>query len=228
MRILVAEGHPQAARAVVVRLRADGHAVDGERTVPRARAALMDVDYDCLVVGAHRPDEAVLALVAEARRDRAGRSVVVLAAADPEWRIAALAAGADVLLPRPVVLDELALHVRKLLVRRASRAPEPDGVVRLGRLSVHRERREVTVDGRRVGLTPTQYALLDHLVAHRDRVVTTAELLERGWDWTCAAKTNPLPVHMSRLRRTFQGVLRIDVTRGVGYRVAVEEPVHTS
>lgn len=224
MRVLVVDDEMRVCRSYSARLRADGHAVDEARSLPGARAALVDVDYDCVVVGTLAADGGPREMIAEARRQRPTRPVLVVSGGDDaDRRIEALEAGADDSIARPVSLDELSLRVRKLIVRGSSPRPA-DAAERLGRVALHRGRREVTVDGRRIGLTPIQYALFEYLLANRSRIVSAAELLQHCWDWNHPARANPLPPQISRLRKAFQGAVRIESTRGVGYRLRVVDP----
>lgn len=227
MRILLVDDQPRSSRVVAVRLRADGYAVDQVRSPDEARGAVRDVDYDGVVVSLGPDEAATLPLVRELSgpRPRPRRPVLVVGAGDdPDRRVAALEAGAHDHLVQPVNVVELSLRVRKLVLRAgAGAARVPGEEVRIGPLALHRGRREVTVRGRRVALTPTQYALFDHLLRHRGQVVATSDLLDHCWDWSRATKTNPLPVQISRLRKAFAGVARIEATRGVGYCLQVDE-----
>lgn len=213
----------QARHAYTVRLRADGHAVDGTDSFESARAALVDVDYDCVVVG-HLASADAQQMITEARRQRRARPVLVVAnEEDADHRVATLEAGADDLIARPVSLEELALRVRKLIVRGSSQRPS-DGLQQLGRVSLHRGRREVMVDGDQVSLTPIQYALFEHLLDNRKRTVSADELLQHCWDRNHPSRANPLPSQISRLRKALRGAVAIDAVRGLGYRMRIPDP----
>ncbi len=217
----------QARHAYAVRLRADGHAVDGMDSFESARAALVDVDYDCVVVG-HLASADAQQMITEARRQRRSRPVLVVSnEEDADHRVATLEAGADDLMARPVSLEELALRVRKLIVRGSSQRPN-DGHQQLGRVSLHRGRREVLVDGEQVSLTPIQYALFEHLLDNRKRTVSADELLQHCWDRNHPSRANPLPSQISRLRKALRGAVAIDAVRGLGYRMRVPDPPATA
>jgi DNA-binding response OmpR family regulator len=215
MRVLLLEDDPRLCDSVASRLRVDGHAVDEVRTLGAARSALMDCEYDCLVLDRLVPDGDSLTLVAALDAgDDPPPMLVVSALGDGDERMQALEAGADDYIAKPARLDELAIRVRKLLVRHTSEARGP---VRLGRVVVDRGRRDVQVDGLDIHLTPLQYSVLDYLVVHRDRMSSTEELLEHCWDRNRDVVANPLHSQICRLRKIFRGALRIDMVRGAGY-----------
>jgi two-component system copper resistance phosphate regulon response regulator CusR len=215
VRLLVLEDDVRLCEAYSRRLRAESFAVDEVGTIGRARHALLDVDYDCLVLDRLVPDGDSLELVAELSLQSRRPWVLVLSAlGDGDHRVRGLEAGADDYMPKPVRLEELALRVRKLVLRPVSAMPGP---LRLGRVTLDRGRREVLLDGARVHLTPTQYAVVEYLAANRDRLVTTQELLDHCWDRNVDVFASPVHSHISRLRRTFGAALRFDSVRGAGY-----------
>lgn len=225
MRVLVVADEPRSARRYVARLRADGHSVDPVRTAAEGAEAPTHTDYDGLVVALASEREA-LHLLVEARHQNPLLAALVVARRDEaEQRIAALEAGADDYLAQPVNLDELSLRVRKLLVRGSTRRRARLGsqIAEIGRVTLDQGRREVLVDGRRVVLTPIQYALLEQLLTHHDCVVRTRDLIDGCWDWARLSQANPLLPQMSRLRRAFRGVLRIEAVPQVGYRARLDD-----
>ncbi|HYI62129.1 MAG TPA: response regulator transcription factor [Acidimicrobiales bacterium] len=221
LRVLVLEDDPVLRRSFANRLRSEGHVVDEASTLAGARAALAEAEYGCLVLDRIVPDGDALELVAE-QRDQPGRAPVLvlsgLGAVDQ--RVKGLAVGADDYVSKPVRLKELALRVRNL----AEKAESSEwGPVHLGGVVVDRERDRVTMDGAEVHLTPHQHAVLDYLVAHRERMIATEELLEHCWDGGRPLFANPLHSQVTRLRRIFAGRLRIESVRGAGYVLKVDE-----
>lgn len=217
---------PASARHDHVRcLRADGHAVDDVRSLAEAADALVDVDYDGLVVGPSVPDGDVLAFVAAQRRAGSLRPILVVGGPPgPDARREAVAAGADDHLAEPVVLEELVLRVRTVLMRGPhATAPAPPDE-RIGRATLRRARREVEIDGRPVTLSTLQYAIFDHLVTHRDRLVPAEELLEQCWDATEPPTGRPLPPQLTRLRKALRGALVIETVAGQGVRLKPAPP----
>jgi len=103
-------------------------------------------------------------------------------------RVQGLNEGADDYLPKPFDLGELAARVRALLRRAevaADEGSEGDGSASLtvGRLRLDLRSRQVTVGESSVTLTPTEFDLLHHLMAHPDEVFAAEELLEQVWGY---------------------------------------------
>jgi two-component system copper resistance phosphate regulon response regulator CusR len=225
VRVLLLEDDLRLATSYTRRLRADGHVVVATVTIAQARAALADEDYDCLVLDRRVPDGDALEFVAELDGlSRRPRVLILSALGEPEQRVRGLEAGVDDYMTKPVYLDELAIRVRKLLARAA---PAPPATT-LGRIRVDHARAEVSLDGEPVRLTRMQYTVFDYLVAHRDRMVPTQELLDHCWDSHQRIIANPLHSQITRLRKRFRGALEIESVRGVGYSIRVVTPHETS
>ena len=139
-------------------------------------------------------------------------------------KIAALDAGADDYLTKPFGVGELLARLRAALRRTAQTANEP--VFTSGNLKVDLARRLVTVSGREVQLTPTEYGLLRVLVTHAGKVLTHHFLLREVWGTEYGEEFHMLHVNISNLRRKIEP----DSTRpqfiitepGVGYRLKAD------
>lgn len=156
-------------------------------------------------------------------RERSRTPVIVLSARDHELdKVNALDAGASDYLTKPFGVQELLARLRVAL-RHARELPELGPMLRVGPITVDRERREVHIDGRKVHLTKTEFDLLHVLARQAGKVVTHQVLLAEVWGAEAADKTHYLRVHMMALRRKLEhqpGRPRWLVTEpGVGYRL---------
>jgi two-component system, OmpR family, KDP operon response regulator KdpE len=175
--------------------------VDDEVEMQRAlRAGLRYHDFDVRAVGsgeealresaAWRPDVILLDLglpgmdgFATLRALRpATRAAVIVVSVMPGERdkVRALDLGADDYIVKPFGTEELVARIRAVLRRQADvSAGEP--IVRSGDLEIDLARRSVTVSGRSVRLTPTEYELLRYLALHAGKPVTHTTLLRQVW-----------------------------------------------
>jgi two-component system KDP operon response regulator KdpE len=176
--------------------------VDDEVEMQRAlRAGLGYHDFDVRAVGngedaireaaAWRPDVILLDLglpgaldgfgVLEALRPATRAAVIVVSVMPGERdKVRALDLGADDYLVKPFGTEELVARIRAVLRRQVDvSAGEP--VVRAGDLEINLARRSVTVRGRTVKLTPTEYELLRYLALHAGKPVTHSTLLRQVW-----------------------------------------------
>jgi two-component system KDP operon response regulator KdpE len=139
-------------------------------------------------------------------------------------KIAALDAGADDYLTKPFGVGELLARLRAALRRADQTTNEP--VFTSGSLKVDLARRLVTVSGREVQLTPTEYELLRVLITHAGKVLTHHHLLHEVWGAEYGEEFHMLHVNISNLRRKIElNPARpqfIITESGVGYRLRAD------
>ena len=130
--------------------------------------------------------------------------IIVLSVWNQETqKVAALDAGADDYVTKPFGMDELLARLRAA-VRRASPAPD-EPVVATGHFTVDLAAKRVTLaDGTAVGLTPTEWQLLEVLVRNRGRLVTQRQLLQEVWGPAYETESNYLRVYVAQLRRKLE------------------------
>ncbi|HZS02705.1 MAG TPA: response regulator transcription factor [Chloroflexota bacterium] len=225
-RILVVDDEPEILRALRTNLTAHGYEVLSATSGAEAQAAYAARRPDLILLDLGLPDMDGLALV-ERIRDHAATPIVVLSARGAERdKVRALDLGADDYLTKPFGMDELLARVRVALRHAAHPASGSAAVFRSGDLAVDLERRQVTVGGRQVRLTPTEYALLRAFITHPDKVLTRRMLLQEVWGPEYGTEAHYLHVYVASLRRK----LEADPQRprylltdpGVGYRFRTE------
>ncbi len=115
--------------------------------------------------------------------------------------------------------------------RRVSDVPLPACVLSAGDLRMDRDRHEVTRAGKHIHLSPMEYALLEHLLLHRDRVQTESRLMASVFGESPSSGCfNTLWVHMHRLRKKIDGrdaLALVHTIRGVGYILKTPLQPHT-
>jgi two-component system KDP operon response regulator KdpE len=158
-------------------------------------------------------------------RERSTVPILVLTALDEESdKVAAFDLGADDYLTKPFGVGELLARVQAVLRRSswAEPAPASGRVRRFGEVEVDLEGHGVTLGGRDVKLTPTEFALLAQLVSHPNKILTHRMLLQRVWGDQYGDEPEYLRVYMGRLRRKLErdpATPRHLVTEpGTGYR----------
>lgn len=215
--MLVVEDEPYMATAIRDGLRLEAIAADIAGDGDTALELLSINTYDIAVLDRDIPgpsgDEVAERIVASG----SGTPILMLTAAD---RLDDLATGfelgADDYLTKPFALRELVLRLRALDRRRAQSRPP---VWEIAGLRLDPFRREVYRDGRYVGLTRKQFAVLEVLVAAEGGVVSAEELLERAWDENADPFTNAVRITVSALRKRLGGPRIIATVPGVGYRI---------
>ena len=216
MRLLVVEDEARLAHALRRGLVAEGFAVDVAADGAAGLAAARDADYDAVLLDVMLPRLSGYDVVRSLRAEENWVPVMMISAKDGAHDQAdGLDWGADDYLVKPFSFVVLLARLRALLRRhRESRPPVlAHGVLRLDPAS-----HEVTLGGEPVALTPREYALLEYLLRHPDRVVTKLELLDHVWDVQATGDPNAVEVYVGYLRRKL-GAGLVETVRGAGYRL---------
>jgi two-component system KDP operon response regulator KdpE len=219
-RILVVDDEPQILRAVQMKLRGAGYAVD---TAATAAEALMKAGMRppaAIILDVLLPDGRGTDVCRELRAWYRAPIVVLSAVGEEKDKIEALDAGADDYVTKPFSGEELLARLRAVL-RRA--APSSDRLITIGDLVVDLEKRAVTIGDRAIALTPIEYDLLRVLAQNEGKLLTHPTLLREVWGPAFQEESNYLHVHISHLRRKIEP----DPARpryllnqaGVGYRI---------
>lgn len=148
--------------------------------------------------------------------------IIILSVRDREDdKVSALDAGADDYLTKPFGMGELLARIRVAMRHSVKTSDEP--VYELDQLRVDLARREVTLAGERVGLTPTEYELLRALVLNAGKVMTHNQLLRLVWGAPYVEESHLLRVNISNLRKKIEinpdQPKYIITEPGVGYRL---------
>jgi two-component system, OmpR family, KDP operon response regulator KdpE len=220
MRVLVVDDEPQILRALQIKLRGDGYAVDAAATMSDALAQAAMRPPDALIVDLILPDGSGTDLCRQLRRETQAPILILSAVGDEQEKIAALDAGADDYVTKPFSGDELLARLRAALRRTT---PPVDPVIEVGALRVDRDKRAVSVEGKPVQLTPIEYELLRLLAENEGKLLTHPAILRAVWGPAYTEESNYLHVYVSHLRRKIEP----DPARpryilnqpGVGYRL---------
>jgi DNA-binding response OmpR family regulator len=217
MRVLVAEDFEVLARAIATGLRREGMAVDVVLGGDDALESLAVTRYDVVVLDRDLPgthgDEVCRRIVAGGSGSRV---LMLTAASTVADRVDGLGLGADDYLPKPFDFAELVARIRAL-ARRPSVAVPP--VLTAGDLTVDPARRVSFRAGRRLDLSPKEFAVLECLLAAGDRIVPAEELLERVWDSAADPFTTAVKTTIRRLRLKLGDPPVIHTVREGGYRI---------
>ena len=218
MRILVIEDEAKAAAYLRQGLAEAGFTVelmtDGESGLRAAEKS----EYDLLICDVMLPGRDGFSVVAGLRKSGQRIPILLVTARDQvDDRVRGLDVGADDYIAKPFAFAELLARVRALL-RRAS-SSDAD-VYRVADLVVEVRRRRVERAGRRIDLTPREFALLLFLLEHMGEVVPRTLITDRVWGMNFDSDTNVLDVQVRRLRAKIDdgaGDPLLHTVRGVGY-----------
>ncbi|MEW5734904.1 MAG: response regulator transcription factor [Thermodesulfobacteriota bacterium] len=219
MRVLVVEDDAKIASFVEKGLREAGFAVDVAHDGAEGLSLCTSEKYDAAVVDIMLPGMDGITLIERLRREKINLPVIILSARRTvDDRVRGLSAGGDDYLVKPFSFSELLARIHAL-IRRSQNVVEPTTLTAAG-LCMDLVTREVTREGKSIGLPGREFALLEYLVRNKGRVVSKTAILENVYDFSFDPQTNVVDVLVCRVRnkvdKDFDAKL-IHTVRGVGY-----------
>jgi two-component system response regulator VicR len=230
--ILLVEDDSTIATLFVDSLGARDYRVWHAVNASEAEAMLDQARPDLIVVDLMLPDRNGLLLCADLKEKHNLPMIICSATKRKDDAVIGLKLGADDFIAKPCSMAELEARIEATL-RRANSDTTSESVprqaqLRLGDLVVDQGRCQVTLGGKLLQLTPTEYRLLAALANRPDQVLSREELAEQVWGYYDAGVGRSLEVHLRRLRVKLDGGLvpppQIVTARGFGYRLASAPP----
>ena len=222
MHVSIIEDDPVIAKSVSTAIAEAGHActvvADGETAI-RERTMLAS---DVVLLDLMLPRVDGLEVLRQARAAGVRTPVIVLTARGglPD-KLRSFESGADDYLVKPFSVDELLARI-EAIHRRASHKPEME--IEAGPLRLALGSKRLSLDGRDVALTPTEFSILELLMRYRGQVVTRKMLCEHVWGFDWDGPTNVIEVHINRLRGKLdrgRADSLVSTIRGRGYALAI-------
>jgi two-component system, OmpR family, KDP operon response regulator KdpE len=200
-RVLVVDDEQQILRALRTSLRGAGYDVETADTAEGALAAAAMRPPEAVILDLVLPDGTGIEVCRELRKWTTVPVILLSAIGEEREKVAALDAGADDYVQKPVGIDELLARLRAVLRRTV---PAGDPVIALGDLVVDLDKRSVTLAGKAVHLTPHQFELLRVLAMNEGKLMTHKALLREVWGPGYGSESNLLHVNVSQLRRKIE------------------------
>lgn len=218
MRILIVEDEKKTAAYVKKGLSESGFVVDvaeqGEDGLHLARTG----DYDLIILDVMLPQRDGWSVLTEIRRSGKQTPILFVTARDSiQDRVKGLELGADDYLVKPFAFSELLARVRSIIRRGPARQPE---TLRIADLEIDLVRHRALRSGKRLDLTPKEFALLSLLARRAGQVLSRTLIAEQIWDMNFDSDTNVVDVAIRRLRSKVDDPFAkrlIHTVRGMGY-----------
>lgn len=220
-RVLVIDDEMEIRRLLKVALGAHGFSVVEATSGQEGLQGVLMNRPDLIILDLGLPDKDGLELIQQIREWSAVPIVILSARENEAEKVKALDAGADDYVTKPFGMGEFLARLRTAL-RHSQRNPD-EPVLSFDDLVIDRATRLVTVGGREIKLTPTEYELVKTLASNAGKVLTHRQLLRAVWGPHQDDQTHYLRIYVAQLRRK----LEVDATRprhivtepGVGYRL---------
>jgi DNA-binding response OmpR family regulator len=229
--ILVVEDELSLQETLAYNLKKEGYAVETAGDGRAALAAARRLRPDLIVLDIMLPQMDGFEVARILRKEMTAAILMLTARDDEIDRVVGLEMGADDYLTKPFSMRELMARVKAQL-RRARLLREELGktggalpaheTLQFDNLVINLTRREVTMEGQPLQLTPKEYELLLFLAEHRGQMLSREFVLERVWGWDYIGDSRTVDVHIRWLRQKIEKDAarpsRIVTVRGGGYR----------
>jgi len=223
-KILVVDDEPDAVELIEFNLKNAEYRVatadDGSEALRKARSFAPDL----IILDWMLPQMDGLEVCKLLRKDPHTATIpiiMVTAKAAEIDRVLGLEMGADDYLTKPFSPRELLLRIKNQLKHRLGSEEPAAPLYQCGDIVVDVARHLVTVDGKHIDLTATEFKLLTTLLQRRGRVQTREQLLKDVWEYDTGIDSRTVDTHMRRLRKKLGRSARcLDTIRGIGYRLA--------
>ncbi|WP_251212177.1 response regulator transcription factor [Adlercreutzia murintestinalis] len=231
--VLVVEDDAAINEVVVRRLQREGLSVTAAFSGTEARLLLDQRPVDLVICDLMLPGMMGEDVVRSLRDAQCDVSVIVISAkASAADKVALLGMGADDYLGKPFDLDELAARVQVQLRRRGATAfAAAHDAIRAGRWVIDRAAHTLSVDGRAVALTRTEFNMAELLASHPGRVFTKQQLFEHAQGEPYQAQSSTVNAHISNLRAKLKptGTAEyIQTVWGIGFKFDAADSLKVS
>lgn len=219
--ILVVEDEPEIRELLVFTLTRAGYTVLEAESAERALQIVNHKNVLLAIVDWMLPGMSGVDLTYRLRQDDYTRElpIIMLTARGEEAdKLKSFDTGADDYITKPFSPRELIARIKALLRRSGI---SEDNVIELAGIRIETDSHQITVDGQPVHTGPTEFRLLEFLLAQPNRTFDRAQLLDRVWGRNVYVEERTVDVHVLRLRRILKPFGKdrlLETVRGFGYR----------
>jgi len=218
-KIILISGDAEKGRTIVDDLSTHNFACDHIPPDETVDEAIVDKAPDLVILALENPTAAtpIIDIIRELRRERP-IPIIALVPTEALGKSRDIPFVVDDFVIEPYETAEIALRIEKAL--KETYAVDSKDLIRNGELVINLARREVTLDGKTLSLTFTEYGLLTFLAANSGRVFTREALLNKIWGYDYYGGDRTVDVHIRRLRAKIEWGKQpfIETVRGTGYR----------
>lgn len=226
VRVLLVDDDVELIELLRDYLEKDGFVVDAAHNGTAGVAAALSAQYDIVVLDVMMPGISGIEVLARIRAASSIPVIMLTARGDDGDRITGLELGADDYVPKPCTPRELAARIRAILKRTSTAEGSSASVITVGTLTVFPTQRRIELSGMAVGLTSTEFNLLEMLARHAGQPVSKADLSQGALGRSLTRFDRSIDVHMSSIRHKLgnlaDGRSCIQTVIRKGYQLIVE------
>lgn len=227
MRILVVEDEHKIANSIKKGLEQESYAVDVAYDGEYGFDLAATEDYDVIILDLMLPKMDGVKLCKKLRKEENIHTPILMLTAKGELddKVEGLDAGADDYLVKPFAFAELLARIKAL----TRRPKDSFGVVlTVEDLTLDTLTYEVKRAGKEIKLSKKEYALLEYLLRHKEKILTKDQIINHVWDYEADILPNTVEVYIGYLRNKIDKPFRnksplIHTIRGFGYKIGGEK-----
>jgi len=222
MRILIVEDEHKIANSIKKGLEQESYAVDVAFDGQEGFDLAASEDYDAIVLDLMLPKMDGLQICKKLREDQKHTPILIMTAKGQlDDKVEGLNAGADDYLVKPFAFEELLARLRAL-TRRPKNTLET--VLSVEDLTLDTLAFEAKRAGKRINLSKKEFALLEYLLRHKDKILTKEQIIAHVWDYEADILPNTVEVYIGYLRDKIDRPFKnkpalIHTARGFGYKI---------
>jgi two-component system phosphate regulon response regulator PhoB len=221
-RILVVDDERELVELIGMNLQRNGYEVMATYDSPTGLDMARKQKPDLVILDIMMPELSGRDVMVTLKGNQETASIPILlltAKAEETDIIVGLAMGADDYVTKPFSMKVLMARVAAVLRRKASTEPT-QSILTAGPVAIDQAKHEVTVAGRSVNLTPTEFKLLTALLSVRGRVMSRDQLMDRAMGTEVFVTDRAIDVHITAVRKKLGDLAwMVHTVRGVGYRL---------
>ena len=205
--ILICDDQPDIVSALKIYLKPEGYNLFEAYTGAEALELVKKEQIHLILLDIMMPQMDGITATAKIREFSNVPIILLTAKSETEDKVLGLNVGADDYITKPFVPVEVLARVRSQLRRYAQLGSKPEdtaGVLTLGSVTLDDRTKAVTVDGEAVAVTPTEYAILQLLMANPGKVFSTKALYESVWQEAALGSEGAVAVHIRHLREKIE------------------------
>lgn len=213
--ILIVEDEQNLARFLELELTHENYKVDIEYDGEPGLEKALNNDFDLIILDLMLPNINGLEICRRVRQVQSTPIIIITAKSDTYDKVTGLDYGADDYIVKPFEIEELFARIRAVLRRQ----PHKD-IIDINGIRIDIDAFKVTVDGKQLDFTKTEYDLLYLLATNRNHVLQREQILNHVWGYNSEVETNVVDVYIRYLRnklKPFNKEKVIETVRGVGY-----------
>lgn len=223
-RILIVDDEPNIRDLLTTSLRFAGFGVRAVSNGAQTISAVLEEEPDLIILDVMLPDMNGFSVTKRLRSAGYTAPILFLTAKDDtEDKITGLTVGGDDYVTKPFSLDEIVARIKAILRRTIHE--EEDAVISAGPLVMDQDTHEVTVDGKSVELSPTEFKLLRYMMLNPNRVLSKTQILDHVWEYDFNGDAGIVESYISYLRRKLDALSSdsmIQTKRGFGYMLKID------